>query len=183
MPNYRRNYHGEVFFFTLVTCGRADLFGSAWARGMLGQAMRRTCQERPWKTVGLVLLPDHLHLLWELPPEDRDYSRRIASVKRRFTRAYIAGGGAEGDPPPGQRRKRHRGVWQKRFWEHTIRDARDLRMHLDYIHLNPVKHGLAARPADWPFSSFPRYVRMGWYEPDWCGRIDLPGSVEYFWPE
>ncbi len=63
--------------------------------------------------------------------------------------------------------------------EHTIRNARDFRMHLDYIYANPVKHGLAARPGDWPWSSFRRYVEMGWYEADWCGRVELPGTVEY----
>ena len=67
--------------------------------------------------------------------------------------------------------------------EHTIRDMRDFRLHVDYVHLNPVKHALASRPSEWPWSSFGRYVEMGWYEPDWCGRADLPGSVEYVCPE
>lgn len=80
-----------------------------------------------------------------------------------------------------QRRLRRRGIWQVRFWEHIIRDARDFKMHLDYIHLNPVKHGLASRPADWPWSSFHRYVKAGEYEADWLGRADLPENVEYFW--
>ncbi len=75
------------------------------------------------------------------------------------------------------------GVWQPRFWEHMIRDARDFKMHLDYIHGNPVKHGLVNRPADWVYSSFDRYVNLGEYEEDWCGRVDLPESVEYHWTD
>jgi len=183
VPNYRRNYHGQYFFFTLVTAGRAAIFQAAWARRRLAAAMAKTRRQLPWEMTAIVLLPDHLHMFWALTAPDRDYSRRISSIKRRFTRAYLAEGGMEGTVPAGQRRKRHRGVWQRRFWEHTIRDAGDFRRHLDYIHLNPVKHGLVKRVADWPWSSFHRYVRMGWYKPDWLGRIDLPGSVEYFWPE
>lgn len=179
MPSYRRNYFGDCFFFTLVTAGRARVFDCADARRFLGRAMRKTRAQWPWQTLGVVLMPDHLHLLWRLPPGDRDYSHRISSIKRRFTRAYLACGGREGAVPAGQARKRHRGVWQRRFWEHTIRDAKDLHTHLDYIHLNPVHHGLVRRAADWPWSSFARYVAMGWYEPDWLGRVDLPGSVEY----
>jgi len=131
----------------------------------------------------IVLLPDHLHMLWRMPEGDADYSTRIAATKKRFTRSYLAAGGAEAPVRPGQRRHRLRGVWQPRFWEHTIRDARDYHRHLDYIHLNPVKHGLVASPREWPHSSFHRYVEMGWYEPDWCGRTDLPGNIEYVWPE
>jgi putative transposase len=183
MPSYRRNYDGEYFFFTLVTCGRMPIFSSAGARGQLSAAMRAVRLQWPWETSGIVLLPDHLHMLWRLPSADRDYSRRISLIKRRFTRAYLATGGREAPVPAGQRRRRRRGVWQRKFWEHTIRDMRDFRMHLDYIHLNPVKHNLVDHVEDWPWSSFRRYVKMGWYDHDWCGRADLPGSVEYFWPE
>lgn len=131
----------------------------------------------------MVLLPDHLHMLWRMPDDDTDFSTRIAALKKRFTRAYLREGGRDSDVPPGQVRHRLRGVWQRRFWEHTIRDAKDFRLHLDYIHANPMKHGLVDRPEHWPHSSFHRYVELGWYEPDWCGRVDLPGAVEYVWPE
>lgn len=120
-------------------------------------------------------------MLWRLPDDDDDYAKRIAALKRRFTRGYLSAGGVEGELSTSQRRQRCRGVWQKRFWEHRIRDARDFRMHVDYIHTNPVKHGLATYPRDWPYSSFQRYVAMGWYEPDWCGRTDLPQNAEYVW--
>ncbi len=131
----------------------------------------------------VVLLPNHLHMIWEMPEGDTDYSRRIAILKKRFTRVYLQQSGSEAVVSHGQQRHRRRGVWQPRFWEHTIRDAKDFRLHLDYIHGNPVKHGLVLRPVDWPWSSFHRYVSEGLYEPDWCGRVDLPGQVEYPWPE
>ena len=172
-----------MVFLTLVTADRRGLFAASAARALLRDAIARTMAERPWEMVAIVLLPDHLHMLWRVAPEDGDYSTRVSVLKRRFTRGFLAQGGGEGPVPRGQRRHRLRGVWQRRFWEHTIRDGRDFRMHLDYIHLNPVKHGWAGRPGDWAWSSFHRYVKMGWYESDGCGRCDLPGSVEYLWPE
>ena len=179
MPNYRRSGDGCLFFFTCVTHDRRPLFAAPAARRMLGEAMEATRAARPWVTEGIVLLPDHLHTLWQLPDGDADYSSRIGAMKKRFTRAYLAAGGAEAEVSASQRRQRCRGVWQKRFWEHRVRDAKDFRMHLDYIHANPVRHGLASRPGDWPASSFRRYVKLGWYEPDWCGRVELPGSTKY----
>jgi putative transposase len=183
VPHYRRNYEGDHFFFTVVTEARRSLFLSEGTRNLLTEAMRKTREEHPWENVAMVLLPDHLHLLWRLRPDDTDYSLRIGSFKRRFTRAFLKAGGQESPVSSARRRQRYRGVWQRKFWEHTIRDARDFHMHLDYIHMNPVKHGLVERPGDWPWSSFHRYVRMGWYEDDWCGRVDLPENVEYMCPE
>ena len=183
MPNYRRKHEGNLYCFTLVTRGRRPLFADESARRLLRHAMDQTRRDHPWETVGMVLLPDHLHFLWELPKGDSAYSQRIATIKKRFTRAYLAAGGTEASIPTGQRRLRLRGVWQQRFWEHTIRDHRDLHMHLDYIHMNPVKHGLANRPADWPWSSFHRYIKEQWYEEDWSGRVELPGSVDYLCTE
>ena len=172
-----------MFFFTLVAHRRRPLFAADWTRQLLRQAIEATRQLRPWTTEAVVLLPHHLHMLWRLPEGDADYSGRIAAIKKRFTRAYLAGGGAEGELSASQRRQRCRGVWQKRFWEHRIRDARDFQMHVDYIHANPVKHGLCERPNNWPFSTFARFVEKGWYESDWCGHVDLPGAVEYVWVE
>ena len=183
MPNYRRHRDGRMFFFTLVTHRRRRLFDKPQTRKLLKQAIEATRLARPWITEAIVLLPDHIHMLWRLPVDDADYSARIAAIKKRFTRAYLAAGGSEGELSASQRRQRCRGVWQKRFWEHQIRDVRDYRMHLDYIHVNPVKHRLCERPRDWPFSTFERFVANGCYESDWCGRVDLPGSVEYVWVE
>ncbi|MBS3733633.1 MAG: transposase [Phycisphaerae bacterium] len=183
MPHYRRRHDGELFFLTLVTQGRMSIFKHSRFRRALSEAMRTTQARHPWETTAVVLLPDHLHMIWRLPTSDKDYSTRITSLKRLFTRAYLAAGGKEASVPAGQRRKRRRGVWQRKFWEHTIRDAKDFRMHLDYIHLNPVKHGYVDRPRDWPWTSFHRHVAQGWYEPDWCGCVDLPHSTDYLWME
>jgi len=163
-----------MFFFTLVTTGRRPLFATATARHLLHDAIEKTRAERPWDMEAIVLLPDHLHMLWCLPEGDVDYSGRIAAMKKRFTRAYVLHGAPEVAVSSGQRRHRLRGVWQRRFWEHAIRDARDLKMHLDYIHLNPVKHGLVVRPVAWKWSSFRRFVENGEYERNWLGRVELP---------
>jgi len=130
---------------------------------------------RPFEQMAIVLLPDHLHFLWRLPDGDNDFSSRIGAIKQCFTRLRLAGGGEEGPATSARARQQYRGVWQKRFHEHWIRDYRDFKRHLDYIHVNPVKHGLADRAADWPWSSFPKYVRRGEYGEDWRGRVDLPG--------
>jgi len=184
MPNYVRwRVAGGTYFFTVVSYRRRCIFDNPTARRLLSHAMRAVRTDAPWKTQAIVLLPDHFHAIWELPEADSDYSTRLARVKKDFTTAYLAAGLPAGQPTEGERRKGYRGVWQPRFWEHTVRDARDFKMHLDYIHINPVKHGLVTRPADWPWSSFRRWVKLGEYEPDWVGRVELPGQVEYDWGE
>ena len=179
MSHYRRSKHGVLFFLTWVTHNRRDIFSHSSARDLLRNAIEATRRDHPWETEAIVLLPDHLHMLWRLPETDNDYSRRMGVIKKRFTRAYLASGGAEGEVSASQKRQGNRGIWQKRFWEHSIRDARDFYMHIDYIHANPVKHGHVEFARDWPHSSFHRYIELGWYESDWAGRIDLPGTVEY----
>ena len=180
---YRRaRVDGGTFFFTVVTHSRRPILTSPTARGFLRMAFREVRRRHPFWLEGIVLLPDHLHMLMRLPEGDADYPVRVGGIKRHFTSAYLPAGGREAAATTGQVRKRLRAVWQGRFWEHTIRDARDFRMHLDYVHLNPVKHGLVANPSEWPWTSFHRYVRMGWYEADWSGRVELPGQVEYYEP-
>ena len=184
MPDYRRfRVEGGVYFFTVVTYRRRAVFHDACARSLLREAIRTVCAGGAWSTEAMVLLPDHFHVIWRLPEGDSDYSRRLGLIKREFTKAYLAAGFSGLEVTPGEARKGYRGVWQVRFWEHTIRDARDFKMHLDYVHANPVKHGLARRPAEWEWSSFHRYVKLGKYDSQWCGRVDLPGEVEYFWPD
>ena len=183
MPYYRRNRSGRMFFFTIVCSGRRNLLHVEAFRKMLHDAYELTRSERPWRTEAIVLLPNHLHFMWRMPEGDTDYSTRIAVIKTQFTKAFLKNDGLELAVTQGQARHRRRGVWQERFWEHTIRDAKDFRMHLDYIHLNPVKHGLASRPKDRPWSSFQQHVKDGGYEEDWCGRSDLPENVEYYLPE
>ena len=120
----------------------------------------------------MVLLPDHLHALWTLPEGDADFSTRFAVVKKTFTEKWLRMCGSEGVVSDSRRRNRRRGIWQRRFWEHVIRDLDDLNNHLNYIHYNPVKHGLATCPHAWPFSTFAQSVRKSLYADDWCCCCD-----------
>lgn len=118
----------------------------------------------PFTIDAIVILPDHLHTLWQLPENDHDYSNRWSRIKR-----YFSTGCTLIDPtrPASREHKREQAIWQRRFWEHLIRDADDWHKHMDYIHYNPVKHGYAKCAAEWPYSSFKQYMREGWYAPDW----------------
>ena len=178
MPRYRRwRTEGGVLFFTLVTHRRMRIFHLPWARRLLRESIARMREKHPVKVDAIVLLPDHLHTLWRLPKGETDYSTRIAVMKKRFTDSYLAHGGREGPTTPSRRRHRVRGVWEKRFYEHTIRDSADYARHFDYVHWNPVKHGYVDRAADWPWSTFHRYVRSGEYQSDWAGDPVVPGGV------
>jgi putative transposase len=134
---------------------------------LLRTAFKRVKNRHAFTIDALVLLPDHLHCIWTLPPGDNDYSMRWNGIKGHFSRH--CSDNYKTPPTNSQRRKRAQTLWQPRFWEHQIRDERDYEKHCDYIHWNPVKHGLAARVRDWPYSSFHRFVRCGLYAPDWAG--------------
>jgi putative transposase len=124
-------------------------------------------QRHPFETIAICVLPDHLHALWRLPPGDADFPLRWSLIKRGFSRHL------PDDAPrtPSKIAKRERGLWQRRYWEHAIRDEADLARHIDYIHFNPVKHGLVSRVCDWPHSSFKKYVTRGVLPPDWGGSV------------
>lgn len=109
---------------------------------------------------------------------DSDYSTRIGQIKKRFTHEYLATGTGEGEATFSRKFHRIRGVWEKRFYEHTIRGCGDFKRHLDYIHFNPVKHGRAARACDWPWSTFMDYVTNGEYSLNWAGHVEIPGGVD-----
>jgi putative transposase len=156
-----------MFFFTLVTHDRRTLFGEAQARQYLRQAISEVRQRWPFELAAVVVLPDHLHCVWGLPEGDTDYSTRWACIKKRFTSLWIAAGGAETQISAAKRAHREHGVWQRRFWEHRIRDEDDMIHHVNYIHYNPVKHELARCPHAWPYSSFRRWVSNGYYREDW----------------
>ena len=150
---------------------RADLLGDALtsqlARRCLRSAWMEVRRKYPFNINAVCLLPDHLHCLWSLPGDDADYSKRWKAIKGIFSRSYLEAGGIEGRRNRSRRRSGEAAVWQKRFWEHTIRDDRDYQRHLDYIHYNPTKHGLVSRPIDWAWSSFRQYVRQGLYHQEW----------------
>jgi putative transposase len=168
MPNYRRAFQpGGTFFLTLVTERRAPIFAAHKARTALRNSLDHCRKFHPFELDALVLLPDHLHLLMTLPDGDSDFSRRITYLKSGFTRSFLAAGGVEQPCSASRVRQRARGVWQKRFWEHTIRDQTDRNRHVDYIHYNPVKHGYADCPHAWAHSSIHRFVAQGLYEEDW----------------
>nr|VFJ50645.1 MAG: putative transposase [Candidatus Kentron sp. FM]VFJ50810.1 MAG: putative transposase [Candidatus Kentron sp. FM]VFK10356.1 MAG: putative transposase [Candidatus Kentron sp. FM] len=172
---YRRAFSpGGVFFFTLVTEKRRPLFDDVNNIGMLGEAFRAVRRKRPFRMDAVVVLPDHLHSLWTLPPNDSDFSTRWRLIKTWFTKHYRE----ELRTPPNAARqnKNQQALWQHRFWEHTIRDDVDLARHMDYIHYNPVKHGYVSAPVQWPYSSFHRHVAAGVYPADWgSGEMRFEG--------
>jgi len=155
MANYRRAYvAGGSYFFTAVTAGRRPWLGTDEGLRAFRTAYRRVAKECPFETIAAVVLPDHLHCIWRLPAGDADFPRRWQRLKRR-TRELLEARGFEGP------------FWQARYWERVIRDEADLRAHMDYVHYNPVRHGWVARAADWRASSIHRFIRAGWYAPDW----------------
>ena len=172
MSEYRRwRVEGGTFFFTVVTYRRQRLLTSAVCREALREAFRAVRRSRPFSVVAIVLLPDHLHTVWELPRGDADYATRWRQIKTLVTRALDGRIGQTAISVSRQRRA-EQGIWQRRFYEHLCRDEADVKRLVDYIHVNPVKHRLSARVRDWPWSSFHRYVRLGEYAIDW-GNSDL----------
>lgn len=166
MPNYRRVWvPGGTYFFTanLLERRRRLLVEHI---DLLRDAFRAAKAARPFDLLAIVVLPDHLHCVWRLPEGDADNANRWAQIKSGFSRAL----------PLHERRsprritRRERGIWQRRYWEHLVRDEDDLRRHVDYLHINPVKHGHAARAGDWPYSSFRRWVAAGVYPMEWAAE-------------
>ena len=170
MPNYRRARHGSTFFFTLVTRDRLPVLCDAPVRRLLRQAIGELRIQRPFQIDAWVLLPDHLHCIWTLPGNDPDYSARWGWVKKEVTKRLRLVPGMAGTARPT--------LWQPRFWEHMIRDEADFAAHCDYIHFNPVKHGLARSPREWPWSTFHRFVSEGVYPKTWGGdEVVIPDGI------
>lgn len=164
MVLYRRNrVPGGTYFFTLTLVDRSS---SALVDhiGRLRDSFRTVRLRHPFASIAIVVLPDHLHAVWRLPDHDDRYAMRWRMIKAHFTRSL----GVAGLTLPG-RGNGERWLWARRFWEHTVRDGEDLARHVDYVHFNPVKHGLVARVADWPYSSFHREVARGALPADWGG--------------
>jgi putative transposase len=175
MPNYIRTYvPGGTWFFTVNLLQRHSNDLLVREIDTLRDVVKRVRQRWPFEINAWVVLPEHLHCVLTLPPGDSDFSLRWRLIKSGFARAL----------PNTEKRSAirmaagERGIWQRRFWEHMIRDDTDYQRHVDYVHVNPLKHGHVKRVRDWPFSTFHRYVEQGIYPVDWCGDVDttIPGA-------
>jgi putative transposase len=168
VPEYRRaNIPGSSVFLTLITYDRAKLFSVPENIDKLRQACAVVVGEKPFIIDAAVILPEHIHFLWTLPPNDPDYSYRVGRMKVLFTRALRGANNLPDDVCESRKKHRESDVWQRRFYEHTIRDEFDFRNHLDYLHFNPVKHGLVKCVHKWEYSSFHRGVKRGEYDVSW----------------
>jgi putative transposase len=167
MTSYRRNFiAGGSFFFTVNLADRRLHLLIDQVEG-LRAAFRQTRLSHPFAIDAMVVLPDHLHAIWTLPEGDADFAGRWRLIKSTFSRNLPMGETISHS----RLKKGERGIWQRRFWEHTIRNEDDFARHFDYIHINPVKHGLVTRVQDWPHSSFHRMVERGVYPADWAGDV------------
>jgi putative transposase len=166
MPNYRRAYvAGGTWFFTVNLLRRHGNDLLIREIDLLRSVTRLVRARHPFKIDAWVVLPEHMHCIWTLPPGDSDFSMRWRLIKTLFSRSI----------PKTERRSSvrvgagERGIWQRHYWEHCIRNDDDFRRHVDYVHVNPLKHQLVQRVRDWPYSTFHRHVRSGVYPEDWCG--------------
>ena len=173
--NYRRAFiPGGSWFFTLVTENRRPVFAVPENVTVLREAFCSIKLKRPFVIDAIVVMPDHLHCIWTLPPGDVDFSTRWRLIKTWFTKhCDIA---LRPQPDAARKAKNEQAIWQHRYWEHLLRDEDDFARHVEYIHYNPVKHGYVARAIDWEFSSFRRHVQDGIYQEDWgCNILEFDG--------
>jgi len=168
MSDYRRiKIAGGMFFFTVNLANRnSNLLIDEIT--CLREAYRRTTDLYPFETIAICVLPEHIHTIWKLPKNDVDYSKRWRVIKSNFSRNFSV----DNKRSNSKFKKREKGIWQRRFWEHLIRDQTDLNRHIDYIHYNPVKHGLVKRVQDWEYSSFHKYVENGKLDRNWGSLVD-----------
>jgi putative transposase len=165
VPDYRRNrVPGGTYFFTVTLQDRRSNL-LVTQIDALRTAVRQVRTRAPFHIDAWVVLPDHMHCLWTLPPNDADFPARWRAIKTAFSKSLPA----TESRSPTMLARGERGIWQRRYWEHTIRDDRDYATHMDYTHFNPVKHGYVQQPADWPYSSFRHCVNAGMYPQDWSG--------------
>ena len=176
MATFRRSVvPGATYFFTVNTKQRIKVLTNAPFYLALKNALRQVNAQHSFTIDAFVLLPDHLHCIWTLPPSDARYALRWNLIKRLVSQAtrHLV----QIPTSRSYQQRRELGLWQRRFWEHQIRDEQDLVKHVEYIHWNPVKHGYVARVRDWPHSSFHRMVELGVYPEDWAGdAAELAGN-------
>jgi putative transposase len=169
MPNYRRAaIEGGTYFFTVTTLRRQPFLVAPEVRTALREAINTVRLTLPFTINAWVLLPDHLHCIWTLPPGDADFATRWRLLKTKVTQRCGENFGCDAYLTARRRKKGQGSLWQNRYWEHQIRDEQDFARHADYTHWNPVKHGQVKYVSDWPYSSFHRYVREGIYPSDWA---------------
>ena len=166
VPDYRRyRVEGGTYFFTVNLLERFPNDLLVQHIDLLRNVVRKVREKRPFHIDAWVVLPDHLHCIWTLPLGDDDFTNRWRLIKQGFSKAL----------PITERRSKvriargERGLWQRRFWEHVIRDDRDYANHINYCHINPLKHGYVQRVEDWPYSTYHEYMRRGVYPPGWGG--------------
>jgi len=168
MTKYRRLYvPNALYFFTVVTNNRDNIFDDPNARRLLRESINFVKESWPFDIEGFVLLPNHLHTIWRLPENDDNFSTRWRLIKYKFSLRYGKHRKRESSISQSKIKKGERMFWQRRFWEHVIRNEKDFANHLDYIHYNPVKHKYVKKPCDWKWSSFHKYVQSGWYDQNW----------------
>ena len=172
MSRYRRpNIEGGTFFFTVALADRSvDLLVRHVEH--LREAYQFVVDRYPFETIAICILPDHLHAIWSLPAGDWNFALRWSLIKSKFSRRLPVGALRS----PSHIAKRDKGIWQRRYWDHAIRNETDLARHVDYIHYNPVKHGYVTQVCDWPYSSFHRYVARGVLPMDWGGNVNCAGE-------
>lgn len=168
MVHYRRSrIAGGTFFFTVNLEDRSRCLLVEHA-DMLRRIVLDVKSEHPFVIEAMAVLPDHFHAVWTMSPDDAGYARKLQLIKARFTKYLVDEGGLIAKDRRGEYR-----LWQKRFWEHTIRDARDFEAHVNDVHINPVKHGYVTRAVDWPYSTIHRCVKRGMLPVDWaCALAD-----------
>ncbi len=176
MSDYRRaNTKGATYFFTVVTYQRRNFLCDDDVRTALRDAIIKVRERQPFQIDAWVLLPDHLHAIWTVPPDDANFALRWQQIKRHVTQQ--CGHRLHNPELMNNSKRKHREstLWQRRYWEQQIRNEADYQRHMDYVHYNPVKHGLAGRAVDWPYSSFKRYCASGVYDKDWAAtdRTDV----------
>ena len=174
MLQYRRNLlKGGTYFFTVTLINRHSNMLTQYI-DLLRESVKSTQQRHPFEIIAWVVLPDHLHAVWQLPIGDSDYSSRWRTIKSHFVRNLKKQGVLVNMRADGSAL-----VWQRRFWEHTIKNEDDLRRCVDYCYINPVKHGLVKAVAHWPYSSFHRDVKRGIYLSNWAGTEIAVGAGEF----
>jgi putative transposase len=173
MTSYRRNFvPGGSFFFTVNLANRKLALLTEHI-DLLREAFRETRRRHLFTIDAIVVLPNHLHAVWTMPEGDADFATRWRLIKSAFSRRL-----SDGEPiSPSRAAKQERGIWQRRYWEHTIRDQGDFARHVDYVHINPLKHGLVGRVREWEASSFHRYVKLGVYPTDWASDVSQDGRL------